>query len=240
MKTSLLVLSLLAGALALGAGCKSKNTPDPGKSARGPASTVKEDPPDRPDPKPVAKPDAAALVGDPLKPGERLPLVTINIVNRSGGDLFTPTGRSYFNTLSLERFADGKWESFSYRLGVCGRDCPTDGSKPPCPPCLPSMPAAGRIPAKATLSHTWGGTLLYTRNISASCYCSFHRKAPFGRYRATICLFPGVQGELLPETKAKKTVHTLDRRPMSGDKICKSAEFVYSSKHQTVEIVYKK
>ena len=38
------------------------------------------------------------------------------------------------------------------------------------------MPAAGRLPAGATLTHNRQGTLLYSRKISATCQCTFPKR----------------------------------------------------------------
>jgi hypothetical protein len=238
MKSSTIVAVLLAGAVMLPA-CKSKNSPDPAKSIKKPDPAPDDDPEPKVDPKP-AKPDAAAIIGAPLAPKEIPPGVTIDMVNRSGGDFFIPPGRSFFDVLSLERHAGGKWVPISYRLGTCGQMCPADGSKPTCQPCLPSRPLAGRLPNGANLAHTWYSTLLYERTISKKCWCSFSRKAPTGRYRATACFFPGAQVDLTPAQLAKKTVHTMNRMAMTGKKICKSVEFELEGKAIKVKIVFDK
>lgn len=238
MKTSMMVAVLLAAAVALPA-CKSKNTPDPAEPVKKLDPASDDDPEPKADPKP-AKPDAAAIIGAPLAPKEIPPGVTIEMVNRSGGDLFIPPGRSFFDVLSLERHAGGKWEPISYRLGTCGQMCPEDGSKPPCQPCLPSRPLAGRLPDKAKLAHTWYSTLLYERTVSKRCWCTFARKAPRGRYRATACFYPGAQVDLTKAQLAKKTVHTLNRLAVTGKKICKSVEIEFEGKAIKVELVFDK
>ncbi len=238
MRESTLVAVALTAALCLPA-CKSKNAPHPAKSVKTPdPAPDDEEPPPKVDPRPA--PDAAVIVGDPLAPGEERAAVTIELANRSGKDLFIPPGRSYFNVLSLERHADGKWSAVSYGLGTCGQMCPTDGTKPTCRPCLPSRPLAARLPAGATLTHNWYTTLLYQRTVKKDCWCTFARKAPPGRYRATACFFPGAQGELSKAELAKKTVHTIEARAMVGKKICKSVEFKLEGKNQKAEIVFGK